>query len=356
MTYIYNSIDVMEKIGEGTYGCVHREPIKCKDHLKIDYKGKISKLMEAKYAEEEMREYALIDRADPKYKFHMETPVKCKPETSEPALVAIDKCDDFNRMDVDRYNLLIMPDGGVSLNEYVKRNVNKNEIGRFWIEAQRIFYGVKVMGDEKIIHQDFKPHNIVYNIKTKRMNFIDFGFLNEILTVLEKCRKSQYRDGQAHWSFPYEFRFINQADYLHALSHHPVLEGDKQFTYFVEYVTKPGRQREEFIAQYRRGINDMFRHDLKPDKYEAFLKQSIDTTDLYSVGMSFLYMLNAFESKMENNLVANLRELFGHMITPRVSLRISVNDALNRYESIMVSSGLLAKHKLKFTNHELAKI
>jgi serine/threonine protein kinase len=350
----------MHKIGEGTYGCVHREPIKCTKketiQLKIDYKDKISKLMEAKYADDEMREYALIDRADPKHKFHMEKPVKCKPETSEAALAAIDKCDDFNRMDVDRYNLLIMPDGGVSLNEYVKRNVNKNEIGRFWIEAQRIFYGVKVMGGEQIIHQDFKPHNIVYNIKTKRMNFIDFGFLNEILIVLEKCRQSKYSDGQAHWSFPYEFRFINHADYQHALSHHPVLEGDKQFTYFVEYVTKPGRQREEFIAQYRRGISDMFRHDLKPDNYETFLKRSISTTDLYSVGMSFLYMLNAFESKMENNLVVNLRELFGHMITPRVSLRISVDDALNRYESIMSSSGLLEKHKLKFTNHELAKL
>jgi len=350
----------MEKIGEGTYGCVHREPIKCTKketiQLNIDYKDKISKLMESKYADDELREYALIDRADPKYKFHMETPVKCKPETSEAALVAIDKCDDFNRMDVDRYSLLIMPDGGVSLNEYVKKNVSKKEIERFWIEAQRIFYGVKVMGDEKIIHQDFKPHNLVYNIKTKRMNFIDFGFLNEIRIVLEKCRNSKYSDGQAHWSFPYEFRFINHADYVNALTHNPVLEGDKQFTYFVEYVTKPGRQREEFISQYRRIIGDMFRHDLKPDKYEAFLKQSIETTDLYSVGMSFLFVLNVFESKMENNLVANLRELFGHMITPRVSLRISVDDALTRYESIMVSSGLLVKHKLKFANHELAKI
>ena len=347
---------VVEIAGQGTYGCVHREPIKCEEPQKIDYKNKISKLMEAKYADEEMREYALIDRADPKYKFHMETPVKCSPEKSEKALAAIDKCDDFNRMDVDRYKLLIMPDGGVSLNEYVKHNVSKKEIERFWIEAQRIFYGVKVMSDERIIHQDFKPHNIVYNIKTKRTNFIDFGFLNEISVVLEKCKKSQYSDGQAHWSFPYEFRFINHADYLRALSRHPVLEGDKQFAYFIEYVTKPGRQREEFIAQYRRGINDMFKHDLTPDKYEAFLKQSIDTTDLYSVGMSFLYMLNKFEAKMENNLVYNLRELFGHMITPRVSLRISVDDALGLYESIMVSSGLLRKHKLKFTNHELAKI
>jgi serine/threonine protein kinase len=346
----------MEKIGEGTYGCVHREPIKCKDQSKIDYKGKISKLMEAKYADAEIQEYKLIDKADPKYKFHMEAPVKCTPETSEAALVAIDKCDDFNRMDVDRYKLLIMPDGGVSLNEYVKHNVSKNEIDRFWIEAQRIFYGVKVMCDERIIHQDFKPHNIVYNLKTKRVNFIDFGFMAEIPIVIEKCKQSRYSDGQAHWSFPYEFRFINRDDYISALARPPVLEGDKQFKYFVEYVTKPGRDREEFIAKYRRGIGDMFRHDLRPEKYDAFLKQSIETTDLYSVGLSFLFILNEFESKMENNLVVNLRELFNHMITPRVSLRISVDDALNRYESILASSGLLKKQKFKFTNHELAKV
>ena len=346
----------MEKIGEGTYGCVHRQPIKCEESLGIDYKDKISKLMEAKYADAELQEYKLIDKADPKYKFHMEAPVKCSPEKSEAALAAIDKCDDFNRMDVDRYKLLVMPDGGISLNEYVKHNVNKKEVERFWIESQRIFYGVKVMRDERIIHQDFKPHNLVYNIKTKRMNFIDFGFMDEMLTVIEKCRHSRYSDGQAHWSFPYEFRFINRAEYMNALSHHPVLEGDKQFKYFAEYVTKPGRNREEFIAQYRRSIHDMFRHDLRPENYEAFLKRSIETTDLYSVGLSFLYMLNEFESKMENSLAANLRELFNHMITPRVSLRISVDDALVRYESIMASSGLLRKHRLKFTNHELAKI
>lgn len=356
MMFIYNYTNVMEKIGEGTYGCVHREPIKCKDPLKIDYKGKVSKLMEAKYADAEMQEYELIDRADPKYKFHMEAPVKCSPETNEVALTAIDKCDDFSRMDVDRYKLLIMPDGGVSLNEYVMQNVSKKEIERFWIEAQRIFYGVKVMCDARIIHQDFKPHNIVYNTKTKRANFIDFGFMNEIPTVTDKCKHSSYSDGQAHWSFPYEFRFINRNDYMTALAHHPVLEGDKQFKYFVEYVTKPGRTREDFIAQYRRGINDMFKYDLRPDKYDEFLKRSIETTDLYSVGLSFLYILNEFDSKMENNLVVNLRELFNHMITPRVSLRIGADDALSRYESIMVTSGLLKKHKMKFTNHELAKI
>jgi serine/threonine protein kinase len=312
--------------------------------------------MEAKYADVEMQEYALIERADPGHKFHMEAPVKCTPEKTEAALTAIDKCDDFSRMDVDKYKLLIMPDGGINLNEYAKKNVSRKEVEHFWIEAQRIFYGVKVMRDARIIHQDFKPHNIVYNLKTKRVNFIDFGFMNEMSTVIEKCMQSQYSDGQAHWSFPYEFRFINRSDYLNALSNHPVLEGDKQFKHFVEYVTKPGRTRDEFIAQYRRGITEMFRHDLHPETYETFLKQSIETTDLYSVGMSFLYILNEFEGKMDGNLVANLRELFGHMITPRLSQRISVNDALNRYESIMASSGLLAKHKRKFTNHELAKL
>ena len=105
--------------------------------------------MTAKHADAEMDEYSLIERADPDHKFHMELPTECNPERGAVALSAIDKCDDFGRKDIEKYKLLIMPDGGINLNDYAKKNVGKKALEIFWIEAQRIFYGLKVMFDKR---------------------------------------------------------------------------------------------------------------------------------------------------------------------------------------------------------------
>ena len=330
-----------EVIGVGTYGCVHRPPIKCIDKtLKIDYNKKISKLMREKDANSEMNEYLLIDRVDPKYKFHMETPVKCSPETSSAAVMAIEECEDFDVRDVSTYKLLVMPDGGINLNDFAKMNVSKNVINKFWSESQRILYGLKIMMDSGIVHHDFKPHNVVYNKKTNRTNYIDFGFMREIDPIFDLCRKSNYDDGVAHWSFPYEFRFINKDDYLSALKTH-TYKDDKQLDIFVDYVTKPGIYRQQFKQKFIQIVDDMFKYDLTPENYDNFMEKSIKTIDVYGIGMSFLYVLNAFESKMNPTTADSLRDLFNNMITPRVSLRYNADEALSRYESILAENKLL---------------
>ena len=45
----------MPKLGEGTYGCVHKPSLKCKNK-RLSYKGKISKIMHSSEAFKEMTE------------------------------------------------------------------------------------------------------------------------------------------------------------------------------------------------------------------------------------------------------------------------------------------------------------
>ena len=46
-----------KKIGEGTYGCVHKPSLKCEDNKIIsNYNDKISKIMKNKHAQIEMKE------------------------------------------------------------------------------------------------------------------------------------------------------------------------------------------------------------------------------------------------------------------------------------------------------------
>ena len=310
--------------------------------------------MTIKHADAELAEHKLIDTADPKYKFHMNTPIECTPEKTSNTSKAIDQCSEsFESHDIDKYKLLIMPDGGMDLKAYIaKKNLTNKKIAIFWIEAQRIFFGLKVMKDTGIVHQDFKPQNIVYNEKTKRTNFIDFGFMQETSEIVDKCKQSIYKEGEAHWSFPYEFRFVNMLDYLNILTNKVMFEDlfkkeDDHMSLFIENVTTTD-YRAEFKKWFMEQVYLMFKHDLQAETYDAFIQKSVETIDLYGVGLSFLYVLAYFQKKMDPKLVIELRKLFMNMITPRVSERISVEDALNQYEKIIESFGLLVKYERQF--------
>ena len=50
-------------IGEGAAGCVHKPSLECKNK-KIDYKNKVSKLMDIDNANDELDEYKLISKLD----------------------------------------------------------------------------------------------------------------------------------------------------------------------------------------------------------------------------------------------------------------------------------------------------
>ena len=54
-----------EVIGQGTYGCVHKPQMKCKDRPRKD-ETTVSKLMTRENANQELGEYSLIDFADEK--------------------------------------------------------------------------------------------------------------------------------------------------------------------------------------------------------------------------------------------------------------------------------------------------
>jgi len=45
-----------EILGEGTYGCVIKPSLKCKTNKKINYSGRVSKVMRKKDADDEMNE------------------------------------------------------------------------------------------------------------------------------------------------------------------------------------------------------------------------------------------------------------------------------------------------------------
>jgi hypothetical protein len=173
--------------------------------------------------------------------------------------------------------------------------------------------------------------------------------MQETSEIIDKCKKSIYKEGEAHWSFPYEFRFVNKVDYLNILTNRQLFEDlfkkdDDHMSLFIENVT-PNDSRVEFKRWFMEQVYLMFKHDLRAETYDTFLQESVETIDVYGVGLSFLFVLNKFASKMDSKLVIQLRELFSSMITPRVSERISADKALKKYEEII---GDPAKYNRQF--------
>ena len=119
-----SSIESHKVIGEGTYGCVHKEALYCKSATGDKRnRNKLSKLMTSHDATGEMKEYVLIDNADRALQYYLGKPEQCEVSDNPTNLKAIKKCRQMGRqvlVDIEGYSLLLM---GATNCTYVRRNV-----------------------------------------------------------------------------------------------------------------------------------------------------------------------------------------------------------------------------------------
>jgi serine/threonine protein kinase len=354
------------KIGEGSYGCVHKPSLRCKNK-KVDYTNKVSKIMTKKHSRTEMQEYAKIQEVDKSKQFYLGKPVLCVPENDDSAKQAINMCEKFKSNSIKDYNLLIMNDGGNNLEDYANKmryllNTPENieKIEKFWIEAQRILLGLTIFNDNGIVHHDLKPQNIVYNEDTNRTNFIDFGLMTTMDIIQNESNVSNYWLGRAHWSFPLEMEFINKNGYLkyaqlsdyeksHCLNFLS-LDNDDIKT-FLRYVTTTNNKLlvwNDIRVDYCNLINS-----IREDNYYEFLERVMRTIDVYGTGIAFMYVLNKTRHLIGSKLYNELRILFYNMVNPNVFERYMPNRVLNNFETILFENGILLKYNKHFENHEL---
>ena len=176
-------MNVPKVIGEGTYGCVLRPSLKCKEDIDIPYNERVSKILSLSDSKKELSEYNNIESVDAKNEFYLGKPVSCKiKNTLFSNLKAIQSCKIGSEVlkKMDKYSLIIMKDGGHSLDEYVEimgtwaaspENTKKCEL--FLLDSLRLFKGILIFKKNDLIHHDLKPQNIVYNEESNRLNFID---------------------------------------------------------------------------------------------------------------------------------------------------------------------------------------
>lgn len=377
-------------VGEGMSGCVHRPALKCVqdvDHTgkKVDYADTVSKLADPAILYSEIQQFEQIGKIDPKNKYHTGTPVICEPDKNAVFQQAIQQCHQKHRS--EKVGLMVMKDAGKDLKNFVldlaKMDPNDSEareINRdFWIEMVRILQGVQVFVKSGVVHYDLKEDNITYNQEKKRANFIDFGTLTIQKTMMKQAQQHACSRCITHWSWPFETQYLNRDQYdvyqtenealflpvlltlfsdvdvdldlktlkIIAAENAPKLlelqsmadsiplnslNPDSAIAIMFQEIKSPVFPR--FLQDYLNEIA-VFLRQHNEWNYKDFLEKSINTIDIYGVGITFLFALKHTRPFMTDTLFQDLYTLSFRMITPNLKQRYTADILLRDYQTLL---------------------
>ncbi len=271
-----SSLDIYKVIGQGSYGCVIKPPLKCNSQYKdIDYNNKVSKLMAEIEAHKEMIENDKIYRLKDIEKYVLPKPILCKPEISDDNIRKmldneLKKCTYLkNGFFNSKFKLLLLEDGGEDLVTFTKTyNSYKDPASlsferlplidkiEFFKSLIHLFDTIIFFRKNNLVHHDIKLSNIVYNIDTKKSFLIDFG----LLTTDDSIKDNTYEFLVSHKFYPPESSCIHKNDYL--------------------YRAKCEKYKDKM-------------------SYDDYVKKHIDTFDSYSLSLSIAHMIYSMYERLK---------------------------------------------------------
>ena len=343
----------------------HKPSLKCKNAEQDTDESKVSKILKIKNANDELKEFRLIGRADKRKEFHLGLPDSCKPDDIPINRNSVNKCRNFSGRLMKDYKLLLLENGGMDFakfeNKYKKRKVtsaSRRVLETFWLNMSRMFHGLLVLHEKGIIHQDMKPQNMVYHEDTGRANFIDFGFM----TTKKKLLNTSFITNW--WSRPPETELIGKNEIFTRFA---VLNKINRRTYITKltdvFVNKHGYF---FECIYDGGLDGNYKQFVRNKLLElkqcllnvelsdkdAFRNASSDTFDSYGVGMGLLSILNNTYQHLGTNddLFNELKQLFTNMVNWNPFARFTPKQCMEIYKDILDKYGLLEKYDMRFEN------
>jgi serine/threonine protein kinase len=382
-------------IGEGAYGCVHDPSIHCVRPPKpnFNYKGYVSKLMKTKRAEEELAEFVKFHHYDPNDDYHLGLPFMCKPDLKEAGVMAeVSKCDKISN-DItthpNQYDILVMKYGGPDLKIFCKNKIaqylktkKQEKSDYFWLEVHHLIKGLQFFRDNGIVHNDLKPQNILYDTKTHKLSYIDFGLMETKDNIIKTSKNNTNNQAVFHWSYPLECGLMNYNDYsnfkrgvtngyqrLVKRELFGMIVSNKKenttnlkikrpdaFEIFFSYINPTGKNmthsaKYAFLDEFFDGIEELVKVD-----YDTYLERIIDSIDVHGLGFTLQYILNCFRrhKAVSDVFFTKCSALFEKMYDADITSReLNIKALLEEYEDICLETGLLTRMNKRFENNDL---
>lgn len=204
-------------IGEGTYGCVTKPSIKCRDKS-IAYDNKVSKIMLKKDALNEYNGMTELSKNKNINRYIIPQPEICKPFINDTFHDTVEKCEneDFPETKDEDFLILVLDDGGVSLKTLADQFFNyftDNDVSVFLSKIHHLMMGLLYFNKQGIVHHDIAARNVVYNVKTGTIRFIDFGLLKHADTIIRECKQSKNKYAKYWVNFPPENGIANYTQF-----------------------------------------------------------------------------------------------------------------------------------------------
>jgi serine/threonine protein kinase len=380
-------------IGEGAYGCVHKPSFHCLNQKpKINYKNYVSKIMKTEDAEKELKEFVVIGSYDNTNKFHLGTPILCQPKLNNKIIKnEISKCKYIDSEKVKKapndYKILLVNYGGPDLKNlcnsqlknYLKTKA-KIKTDKFWLEVHNLLKGIKFFKDNGIVHNDIKPQNILFDMETSKLVFIDFGLMRSKEEIIRLSKKSDNYLGIYHWSYPFECGLMNKNNwaayknlskakktiYKKHLSD-MIINNTKKNTFDISvknpvafnllfsYIN-PNEEllsdttKYSYIEQFFDGYNNL----ISNSSYDKILDQTVDSIDVYGLGFTLQYILNCFNKQniLDLTFFTRFYTFFHKMYDFNPETReTNIDNLINEYENILLETGILTRLNKSFENN-----
>lgn len=314
--------DSPKYISHGAYGCILRPNISCKNKKESE-SNKISKIFEDhKNAKKEIKSQKKMKKIDPYSEFTVNMFDYCQVNI-DPVYNEIRKCPNFDSKLQGKYTQIIYEYGGIPLS----LAINKVDPMILFPAFGNLLKGLIVMKKHKQCHLDIKPDNIVFNLETKKMAFIDFGLTTHFKRVYDK--RNMFVLSSSYAYYPPEFQI--------GAAHVQKKELDEFDIDFIDV------EAMQIYNKLKKFINKFYMETHWMEVYVNFtelvhkrenLKQFLvpSAIDLYSLGITMLKLLATRNAKF--GLAGDILLFIRQLINPNPLLRPSAEDAFANYKKI----------------------
>jgi serine/threonine protein kinase len=331
-------------LGQGTYGCVFYPSLKCsstsKDVNDKKLESGVSKVFKKEsHMVEELVETQKIKTMDRKGKFTNKVLGSCGVSSSSIDKNEIERCR-ISKKGLSNRNLyqIVYEHKGVDLNHFIKTTPYAIEETFHYIH--NLLKGIKILIDNKYIHLDLKPDNILITDTNKAL-LIDFG-LGRLFKNLYDMKESDFLLSYDYTWYAPEFKvYYNLMD-------EDGMSTDSSFLKTLIKQTSKNYDDEELFDRYsvktelKSFVSKLGKDRQDIEKSDSALKLYFDRNfahkaDVFAIGMVMHKILKHSDADLNDfELEENFKDIIFRAAHPNPFERYTIDELIENFEEKMM--------------------